>query len=159
YRLHFPHRFSAPMGLGLLCGLLITIGFAAPSRLPEPATVTFIIIAILLSHTLSGRSLKTGLLDTAVVVFGAFYVAWLLGHLILIDRFANGPFLIFFLFLVTWANATAAYYVGTLLGRHPMAPSISPRKTWEGAVGGVFGSVATAFACRAWCLDSLSLIE
>src|SRR5439155_1232881 len=119
YRLHFPHRFSAPMGLGLLCGLLITTGFAVPSRLPEPASVTFIIMAILLSHAFSGRDLKTGLLDTAVVVFGAFYVAWLLGHLILIDRLANGPLLIFFLFLVTWANDTAAYYVGTLLGRHP----------------------------------------
>jgi len=92
YRLHFPHRFSAPMGLGLLCGLLITTGFAVPSRLPEPATVTFIIMAILLSHALSGRDLKTGLLDTAVVVFGAFYVAWLLGHLILIDGSPTGRF-------------------------------------------------------------------
>lgn len=159
YRLHFPQRFSTPMGLGLLCGLLITTGFAAPSRLPEPATITLIIMAILLSHALSGRDLKTGLLDTAVVAFGAFYVAWLLGHLILIDRLANGPFLIFFLFLVTWANDTAAYYVGTLLGRHPLAPAISPKKTWEGAVGGLLGSVSAAFACRAWFMDSLSLNE
>jgi phosphatidate cytidylyltransferase len=159
YRLHFPQRFSTPMGLGLLCGLLITTGFAAPSRLPEPATITLIIMAILLSHALSGRDLKTGLLDTAVVAFGAFYVAWLLGHLILIDRLANGPFLIFFLFLVTWANDTAAYYVGTLLGRHPLAPAISPRKTWEGAIGGLLGSVAAAFACRAWFMGSLSVNE
>jgi len=159
YRLHFPHRFSPPVGLGLLSGLLITTGFAVPGLLSERATITFILMAILLSHTLSGRNLKTGLLDTAVVVFGAFYVAWLLGHLILINRLANGPFLIFFLFLVTWANDTAAYYVGTLLGRHPMAPVISPRKTWEGAVGGLLGSVAAAFACRAWFLDSLSLNE
>ncbi len=159
YRLHFPHRFSPPVGLGLLSGLLITTGFAVPGLLPEPATITFIIMAILLSHALSSRGLKTGLLDTAVVAFGAFYVAWLLGHLILIDRLANGPFLIFFLFLVTWANDTTAYYVGTLLGRHPMAPAISPRKTWEGAIGGLLGSVATAFACRAWFLDSLSVSE
>ena len=159
YRLHFPHRFSPPVGLGLLAGLLITTGFAVPGLLSERATITFILMAILLSHTLSGRGFKTGLLDTAVVVFGAFYVAWLLGHLILINQLANGPFLIFFLFLVTWANDTAAYYVGTLLGRHPMAPVISPRKTWEGAVGGLLGSVAAAFACRAWFLDSLSLSE
>src|SRR5256712_13511888 len=66
--------------------------------------------------------------------------------MILTDRLANGRFLIFFLFLVTWANDTAAYYVGTLLGRHPMAPLISPKKTWEGAIGGVLGAVAAAVA-------------
>src|SRR5205807_1754251 len=159
YRLHSPDRFSPPMGVGLLSGLLITAGFAVPGLIPEPATITFITMAILLSHVLSGRDLKSGLYDTAVVLFGVFYVAWLLGHLIRIDRLANGPFLIFFLFLVTWANDTAAYYVGTLLGRHPMAPLISPKKTWEGAVGGLIGSVAAAFACRAWFLDSLGLSE
>ncbi len=159
YRLHFPQRFSPPAALGLGLGLLVTTGFAVPGLLPEPATITFITMAILLSHALSGRELKTGLLDTAVVAFGIFYIAWLLGHLILIDRLANGPFLIFFLFLVTWANDTAAYYVGTLWGRHPMAPVISPKKTWEGVIGGLLGSVAAAFACRAWFLDSLSLNE
>ena len=159
YRLHFPQRFSPPVGLGLLSGLLITTGFAVPVFLPAPATITFIIMAMLLSHVLSGRDLKTGLFDTAVVAFGVFYIAWLLGHLIPIHQLANGPFLIFFLFLVTWANDTAAYYTGTLMGQHPMAPLISPKKTWEGAVGGLLGSVAAAFACRAWFLESLGLSE
>src|SRR5207245_10096702 len=82
-----------------------------------------------------------------------------LAHSIPIEWRAHRPFLLFFLSLVTWANDTAAYYAGTLLGRHPMAPLISPKKTWEGAVGGLLGSVAAAFACRAWFLDSLSLSE
>jgi len=53
YRLHFPQRFAAPVGLGLLSGLLITTGFAVPGLLSEPATITFISMAILLSHVLS----------------------------------------------------------------------------------------------------------
>jgi phosphatidate cytidylyltransferase len=159
YRFHFPVPYSPSMGLGLALGLLVTAGFAVPGLLTEPATITFIVAAILLSHVLAGRELKSGLLDTAVIAFGIFYVAWLLGHLILIRQFADGSFLIFFLFLVTWANDTAAYYVGTFLGRHQMAPRISPKKTWEGAVGGLLGSVAAAFACRAWFLDSLSAAD
>lgn len=159
YRFHFPNRWSPPMGLGLALGLLVTAGFAVPGLLTEPATITFIVMAILLSHVLAGRELKSGLLGTAVIAFGVFYVAWLLGHLILIRQLTDGSFLIFFLFLVTWANDTAAYYVGTFIGRHQMAPRISPRKTWEGAVGGLVGSIAAAFACRAWFLDSLGATD
>jgi phosphatidate cytidylyltransferase len=116
-------------------------------------------MAILLNHVLAGRELKSGLLDTAVIAFGIFYVAWLLGHLILIRRLGEGPFLIFLVFLVTWANDTAAYYVGSFWGHHQMTPRISPRKTWEGAAGGLLGSVAAAFACRAWFLDSLGAAD
>lgn len=159
YRLHFRGPSSPPMGLGLALGLLVAAGFAVPGLLTEPATITFIVMAVLVSHVLAGRELTAGLLDTAVIAFGVFYVAWLLGHLILIRHMADGSFLIFFLFLVTWANDTAAYYVGTYLGRHPMAPRISPKKTWEGAVGGLVGSVAAAFACRAWFLGSLGVAD
>jgi phosphatidate cytidylyltransferase len=159
YRFHFPKPWSPPLGVGLGLGLLVAAGFAVPGLLSDAATVTFIVLAILLSHALAGRELKAGLLDTAVVAFGVFYVAWLLGHLILIRQLTEGPFLIFFLFLVTWANDTAAYYVGALWGRHHMTPRISPRKTWEGAVGGLLGSVAAAFACRAWFLDSLGATD
>jgi phosphatidate cytidylyltransferase len=159
YRFHFPEPMSLPIGLGLALGLLVTAGFAAPGLLPIHATVSAIVVAVLLGQLWGGREPKAGLLDTAVVGFGVFYLAWLLGHMITLRQFAEGPFLIFFLFLVTWANDTGAYYVGTFWGRHPLAPRISPRKTWEGAIGGLLGSVLAALACQAWFLDSLSTGE
>jgi phosphatidate cytidylyltransferase len=155
YRFHFAERWSPPIGLGLGLGLLITTGFAAPGLLSDTANISFIVVAILLSQLIAGRDLKSGFVDTAVVAFGLFYIAWLLGHLILLRSLPEGSFLVFFLFLVTWANDTGAYYVGSLWGRHPMAPRISPRKTWEGFTGGLIGSVLAAFACRAWFLESL----
>lgn len=51
---------------------------------------------------------------------------------------------ILFLLCVVWAGDTAAYYVGRAFGRHKMAPTISPGKTWEGAIGSVVGSVLAA---------------
>ncbi len=159
YRFHFPERWSPPMGLGLGLGLLVTAGFALPGLLSDTANISFIVAAVLLSQLLAGREIKSGFLDTAVVAFGVFYIAWLLGHLILLRRLDEGIALTFFLFLVTWANDTGAYYVGSLWGRRPLAPRISPRKTWEGAGGGLLCSVAAAFICRAWFLESLNAVD
>lgn len=159
YRLHFAARWSSSMGVGLALGLLVTAAFAVPGHLSGQALVTLIMATILLNQLIAGRNVKSGFHDTAVLVFGVFYIAWLLSHLISIRQFEEGVFLIFFLFLVTWTNDTAAYYCGTLWGRHHMAPVISPKKTWEGAAGGLLGSLAIAFACRAWFLPSLSAAD
>src|ERR1700677_497027 len=59
---------------------------------------------------------------------------------------ANGPSLVVFLLFVVWAGDTAAYYAGRAWGRHKMAPSLSPGKTWEGAIASVAGSVLVAAA-------------
>lgn len=52
-------------------------------------------------------------------------------------------------FTATWANDTCAYFAGRFLGKHKMAPQISPKKTWEGFAGGAVGSLAFLFAGRA----------
>ena len=156
YRLRFSPRWSPPIAVGLGLGLLVIASFAAPGLLSDRALVAVIVGAVLIIQFSAGQDLKSGLQDAAVVGFGVFYIAWLLGHLIPIRQLDQGPLLIFFLFLVTWGNDTAAYYAGTFWGRHPMAPVTSPRKTWEGAAGGVLGSLGVALACRAWFLPSLS---
>lgn len=51
-------------------------------------------------------------------------------------------------FVVTWANDTFAYFAGHALGRHKMAPRISPKKTWEGFAGGAVGSIVGALVTR-----------
>ncbi len=59
-----------------------------------------------------------------------------------------GVFLAFFLIL--WASDTGAYAVGKTIGRHPLAPTISPSKTWEGFLGGVVASVLVALWVSRW---------
>ncbi len=137
----------------------MTATFAFPGRISAQALITFIILAILLSQLVAGRDMRYTLQDSAILAFGVFYIAWLLSHLIAIRQFNEGIVLVFFLFLVTWANDTAAYYSGMRWGRHPMAPVVSPKKTWEGAAGGLLGSIAGAFACRAWFIPSLSTAD
>jgi phosphatidate cytidylyltransferase len=81
------------------------------------------------------------------------FFAWTLSHLILLRLLPAGQWYMLFLCAVVWVGDSVAMYIGKSLGQHKMAPAISPGKTWEGAVGGVVGSVGTAilsagFGCR-----------
>jgi phosphatidate cytidylyltransferase len=60
------------------------------------------------------------------------------------DTEFNGPSLVAFLLCAIWAGDIAALYVGRSLGKHKMAPTLSPNKSWEGAVGSLAGSLAAA---------------
>lgn len=58
---------------------------------------------------------------------------------------SQGPRLLLFALAITWAADTTAYFVGRALGKHPLAPHISPKKTWEGSIGGIAGSLIIGY--------------
>jgi len=65
-----------------------------------------------------------------------------------VDRL--GPKLLLFALVITWAGDTVAYFVGRAIGKHRFAPILSPKKTWEGAVGGFVGSLLVGVAFSKW---------
>jgi len=71
---------------------------------------------------------------------GIIYIGWLISQLVALRQLEYGRDWVLFALLVTFASDSAAFFVGSAIGRHPLAPNISPKKTWEGAVGGVFGA-------------------
>lgn len=83
---------------------------------------------------------------------GLFALAW-------IRSGSDGRSWIYALLLVTWSNDACAYGVGRALGRHRLAPTVSPGKTWEGLAGGLFGSLAATVVAQAALLPSASLLE
>jgi phosphatidate cytidylyltransferase len=62
----------------------------------------------------------------------------------------SGPRLLLFALVITWAADTTAYFVGRAMGKHPLAPHISPKKTWEGSVGSMVGSLLVAWGFSYW---------
>ena len=72
--------------------------------------------------------------------FGVVYVAVMLSFIYLIRSLPDGKFLVWLIFLCSWGCDTCAYCVGMLIGKHKMAPVLSPKKSIEGAVGGVAGA-------------------
>ena len=72
--------------------------------------------------------------------FGVIYVAVMLSFIYLTRNLPDGKFLVWLIFLCSWGCDTCAYCVGMLIGKHKMAPVLSPKKSIEGAVGGVAGA-------------------
>ncbi|PKM80878.1 MAG: phosphatidate cytidylyltransferase [Firmicutes bacterium HGW-Firmicutes-14] len=84
------------------------------------------------------------LADMAVNLFVPLYSGWLLTHLISIRHLPDGFHFVILVLAATWSTDTFAYFVGSNLGRRKLAPSLSPNKSIEGALGGVVGSVSAA---------------
>ena len=62
----------------------------------------------------------------------------------------NGRRVLLFALAITWAADTVAYFAGRAFGKHRLAPHISPKKTWEGSIAGMFGSLAVGYAFHFW---------
>ena len=72
--------------------------------------------------------------------FGVVYVGVMLSYIYQTRMIRDGAFLVWLIFLCSWGCDTCAYCVGMLIGKHKMAPVLSPKKSVEGAVGGVAGA-------------------
>ncbi|WP_294237067.1 phosphatidate cytidylyltransferase [Pseudobutyrivibrio sp.] len=82
------------------------------------------------------------------VFFGLFYVGVMLSFLYQTRMLPKGQFIVWLIFLCSWGCDTCAYCVGVLFGKHKMSPILSPKKSVEGAVGGVVGAcLLTAIYC------------
>ena len=62
----------------------------------------------------------------------------------------EGPILLLFALVITWAGDTVAYFVGRAIGKHPLAPHLSPKKTWEGTAASFVGSLLVGAAFSRW---------
>jgi phosphatidate cytidylyltransferase len=111
----------------------------------------FLVLAVV--ALVSWRGDREVLGRTAASVFPLLYLGLPIGTLVSI-RETRGPQGLFLLMLTVMVSDTAQYYSGRLFGRRPLAPTISPKKTVEGAVGGfVFGILLLAIAGRWWLPD------
>ena len=105
-------------------------------------------LLVALPLLLLNRSRAGSLITWALAVGGPIYVGFLLAHAVMLRDLDDGADSsrnwLLFAMLVTFATDTGAFATGRLLGRHRMAPSISPNKTWEGAAGGWTWAVVAA---------------
>lgn len=74
------------------------------------------------------------------VFFGVFYVAVMLSYVYQTRMLTAGAYIVWLIFLCSWGCDTCAYCVGVLIGKHKMAPKLSPKKSVEGGVGGLAGA-------------------
>ena len=158
YRLCFGNRsHSWLIGIGLTGFAALILGTHRPDIIVPTLLAT--LVGIISVPILSRSPLEQSLRDGAMTMFGVLYLGLTLGTLSMTRLLPLGEWLIFFLLLVTWASDTGAYLVGTLYGRHRLAPTISPKKTVEGLVGGLIAAIIAGYAARWWFLPELSGLD
>ncbi len=141
--------------LGLIGGLLVTASFALP--VSERIAFTAVLLLVLSAALWQRRNGRIEWEPAAVTIFGICYVNWLLGYGFWLRDLPLGREWVLLLVWVTWLGETAAYLVGSLMGRRPLARVISPKKTIEGAMAQLVVSVLAALVARAWFFESLSV--
>jgi phosphatidate cytidylyltransferase len=106
------------------------------------------------------------IISLSFTFFGIFYLAFLLSHAVLLREYErDGKFFLYLSIAVTMLNDTGAYFIGRYLGRHKLAPSISPSKTIEGFLGGFLFGIPSGLLInyffrdyRHWTIFTLSFL-
>jgi len=140
------HQPAQAIGLPLL--LLLLLDAHRPSwGIVRPAIVLTIILAFVWHLLQKGDATPT--VSWALTVMGGLYLGWFLGHFLLLRARPDGLAWTVVAFLATWISDSGAYFVGLTMGRHKLWPRISPKKSWEGSIGGlvtgVLGSMFVAW--------------
>ena len=141
--------------------------FATPdptySRLDVQTLVLVLIvltITTLIAATLRGAPFDKMIASAGATLLGVFYVVFLGSHLVAVrtgfEQQLSAHLLSFF-FLVLMGADTGAYYAGRAFGKHKLAPTISPGKTWEGVAGGMVAALGLAALAHFWFFRELPL--
>ncbi|MFC1873259.1 phosphatidate cytidylyltransferase [Chloroflexota bacterium] len=80
----------------------------------------------------------------AWTIAGIFYIGWLVSYLVSLRNIEGGRDWLFFALFITFSSDIAAFLIGRAFGKHHLAPTISPNKTWEGAIGGAVAAIITS---------------
>jgi len=158
-------ELKADAGIAYLGATALTVAFVfdAPAKAPDLLLMTLagFVIVVLVTQTFRFQKDFTKMLTGAgVTILGVLYVAFLGGFLISTRvGFEGHPFLsthlLGFFFLVLMGSDTGAYFAGRALGKHKLAPKISPGKTWEGLIGGLIAAAAFAALATFWFFPEL----
>jgi phosphatidate cytidylyltransferase len=141
--------------------------FATPSPLQDRLDVQTIFLVLLaltigtlVAATLRGAPFDKTIASSGATILGVLYVVLLGGHLVALRTGFEeklSAHLLSFFFLILMGADTGAYYVGRAIGKHKLAPAISPGKTWEGVAGGVVAALALAAVAHFWFFKELPL--
>jgi phosphatidate cytidylyltransferase len=138
--------------------------FAEPGRDLDYSMIQLAVLAltvgVLIAATLRGAPFDKIIASSGATILGVLYIVLLGGHLVAVrmgfEQKLSAHLLSFF-FLVLMGADTGAYYTGRAIGKHKLAPNISPGKTWEGIAGGMLAALALATLAHFWFFRELPL--
>ena len=157
-RMVFPVRRRERLAL-LVCGAVMAAGMAVEGGRFCSASLTAVVVGGLLWVLWARRDFSQGLTDLGHVFVGVLYSAYLLPHFVWLHGLPAGRYWVAFVVATVMIGDSAGYFAGSSWGRHPLAPSVSPRKTVEGATGVLAGNLIAAAAAKLAFLPQVGWIE
>ena len=146
---------------GISMGAIIPLSIMLRFEPTKNWELLFIVLALffLIVMQFKRRDSSGVIVDISTTLFGILYVSWFFSFLIKIRYLHAGLGFLAALLLITKLGDIGAYLIGSSFGKHPLIPRISPKKTIEGAFGGLLFSVLGALASRIFLgFDYLHLI-
>ncbi len=136
YEIYLPFGFIKRLPLAIMgfsLGGLMVFGLVNHLEFMIPALCCYVMLMFLMA-ILYQKVIKFA--DIAILFFSTIYIALTLSHMWLLYDSQYGRFYIYLIFFGAWLPDSGAFFMGKYLGRHPLAPTISPKKTVEGVFGG-----------------------
>ena len=142
---------GADLGMAALAAVAsLAWQWAMIAGLAPVVIAPFVAVVMLVRGLGDGEEFRTTALRAAWTVLGVAYAGGLFSYASLLREGPDGRQLVYFVALTTWAGDIGAYYVGSRLGRRLLAPRVSPKKTMEGALGGIAATVLIAALGSGW---------
>ena len=147
--------------------LFLVLAVTSTGETPQLYTLKFIVAIgfacaiapfIFLTITMRRSQMSDAYPAAAAAIFAFAYIALPMAMLVKLREQIAGAFWLLYLLLVVWAGDIFAYFVGRSLGRHLMAPRISPKKTWEGAAASVAASLLVGSLLFTYALQISSFL-
>jgi phosphatidate cytidylyltransferase len=135
---------------GIIVGVMIPLSITFRFELTKSWELLFIVLMLLflIIMQLKRRENSGVITDISTTLFGILYICWFFSFLIKIRYLDGGIGLLASVIIITKFGDIGAYLIGTRFGKHPLLPRISPKKSREGAIGGLGFSILAAFACK-----------
>jgi|SRR5690554_314168 len=125
----------------ILIEIIISIGLLLVMFLFKDFILPYLIIIFIFQYIYQLFTRTPSFEDGLLGFSGIIYISLPLGHILLFDKMMYGNYLVWLVFIIAWSTDTFAYFTGIYLGKNKLYPSISPKKTIEGSIGGIVGSL------------------
>jgi phosphatidate cytidylyltransferase len=135
---------------GIAMGAIIPLSITFHFELTRNWELLFIVLALLFLIIMQFRRRNNSgvIVDISTTVFGILYISWFLSFMIKIRYLSGGMGLVLAVIFITKLGDIGAYLIGSRLGKTPLMPRISPKKTVEGGIGGLIFSIIGAFISK-----------
>lgn len=156
YRMALPGR-ALESWLAATCGgAFIFVPLLGGDRLAL-ACITGLFLAFSLLFLFRIREIDVAARDVAYAALGFLYIPFLLVHLVMLRQTTYGWQWLLVIMLIVMTNDSAAYYTGSAFGKHRLYPRVSPKKSIEGALGGLAGSICGTMLAKFTFFPQLSI--